>query len=233
MLFDLILSAISQIGYLILHVGAKGQFPPPLSQKEEALYIERLQKGDEEARRMLIEHNLRLVAHIVKKYYNGLVESEDLISIGTVGLIKAVSTYNGEKGIKLVTYASRCIENEILMCFRGLKKTSQDVLMGDPIETDKEGNNLTLLDILADDTDILDDLDLKFKVTELQEYLKTELSPREQKIIFMRYGLGGFEELPQREVAQRLHISRSYVSRIEKKALLKLKKRFLQKGIRS
>lgn len=211
---------------MVLHVNSSGQFPPPLSKKKEDECIENMLAGDEAARTKLIEHNLRLVAHIVKKYSNSNIEQEDLISIGTVGLIKAVSTYKGNKGIKLATYASRCIENEILMCFRSLKKTAQDVHISDPIDTDADGNSLTLGDILADNVDIIDDVDLKLKTEQLHGLLQTELTPREQKIIYMRYGLFGYSELPQREVAKRLHISRSYVSRIEKKALEKLRERF-------
>lgn len=226
MFLELILSAMSHIVYMVLHVSSSGQFPPPLSKKEEAECIEKMLSGDEAARTKLIEHNLRLVAHIVKKYQNSNIEQEDLISIGTVGLIKAVSTYKGNKGIKLATYASRCIENEILMCFRGLKKTAQDVHISDPIDTDSDGNSLTLGDILADNVDIIDDVDLKLKVEQLHKLLETELTPREQKIIYMRYGLFGYSEMPQREVARRLHISRSYVSRIEKKALEKLRENF-------
>lgn len=211
---------------MVLHVNSSGQFPPPLSKKKEDECIEKMLAGDEAARTKLIEHNLRLVAHIVKKYSNSNIEQEDLISIGTVGLIKAISTYKGNKGIKLATYASRCIENEILMCFRSLKKTAQDVHISDPIDTDADGNSLTLGDILADNVDIIDDVDLKLKTEQLHGLLQTELTPREQKIIYMRYGLFGYSELPQREVAKRLHISRSYVSRIEKKALEKLRERF-------
>ena len=158
---------MSHIMYMVLHVSSSGQFPPPLSKRAEAECIEKMFAGDEEARTKLIEHNLRLVAHIVKKYSNSNIEQEDLISIGTVGLIKAVSTYKGNKGIKLATYASRCIENEILMCFRGLKKTAQDVHISDPIDTDSDGNSLTLGDILADNVDIIDDVDLKLKIDKL------------------------------------------------------------------
>lgn len=225
-MLQLLLYAMSQIAFLVLHVNSPGQFPPPLSTKKEAEYLALMKNGDNTAREKLIEHNLRLVAHIVKKYYNGNVEQEDLISIGTVGLIKAVSTYNDSKGIRLATYASRCIENEVLMHFRNLKKTAQDVSINDPIDTDKEGNSLTLGDILADDIDIAGDLDLKLRLEKLRRFVKTELDRREQKIICMRYGLLGSSELPQREVAKRLHISRSYVSRIEKKALQKLKAKF-------
>ncbi len=225
MVLELLLSAFSHIAYLVLNVGSPGRFPPPLSRKREAELIEKMLQGDKAAKDLLVEHNLRLVAHIVKKYYQSGIEGEDLISVGTIGLIKAVSTYKGGKGIKLATYASRCIENEILMCFRSLKKTAQDVPISDPIETDKEGNHLTLSDIIADDVDIAENIELKIKLEELSLALKSELTAREIKIIYMRYGLGGYHPLPQREVARRLHISRSYVSRIEKKALEKLKEK--------
>ncbi len=228
MFIELLLSAFSHIAYLVLNVNSQGRFPPPLKPQKEAEYIEKMLGGDRKAKDILIEHNLRLVAHIVKKYYSSGIDSEDLISVGTIGLIKGVSTYKGGKGIKLATYASRCIENEILMCFRTLKKTSQDIPISDPIETDKEGNHLTLSDIIADETDIAEDIELKLKLESLSSALKTELTPREQKIIYMRYGLNGFQPMPQREVARRLHISRSYVSRIEKKALEKLKSKLIE-----
>ncbi len=225
MFLNILLSALSSIVYLVLHVGSPGQFPPPLSPKKEEEYIKLSAAGDEKARQKLIEHNLRLVAHIVKKYPNSGAEQEDLISIGTIGLIKAVSTYKQGK-VRLATYASRCIENEILMHFRSLKKTAQDVLISEPIDTDAEGNNLTFGDIISDGSDVVEDIDLKWKIEKLKAYMESELTPREQKIISMRYGLEGGNELPQREVAARLHISRSYVSRIEKKALQKLRARF-------
>ena len=165
---------------------------------------------------------MRLVAHVVKKYYDTGYETDDLISIGTIGLIKAISSYNNSKGTRLATYAAKCIENEILMYFRAQKKVSLDVFMNEPIDTDKDGNELTLIDIIPSDFSILDDIDKRMKIKKLKEYLKTELNERERKIIILRYGLGGTEPLPQREVAKKLKISRSYVSRIEKKALEKL-----------
>ena len=181
---------------------------------------------DDGARNELIEHNLRLVAHIVKKYYNTGADQDDMISIGTIGLIKAVSTFNTDKGIHLATYASRCIENEILMFFRNQKKTAQDVFISDPIDTDKDGNTLTLIDVIADKSDIADEIDTKIKVEKLRVILPVCLTERERLIIEMRYGLCGREELTQREIAKKLNISRSYVSRIEKSALEKLRKQF-------
>ena len=216
----------SAIYYFALHVKGAGSFPPPLSAEREAELLIKSQNGDNEARNELIEHNLRLVAHIVKKYYNTGADQDDMISIGTIGLIKAVSTFNADKGIHLATYASRCIENEILMFFRNQKKTAQDVFISDPIDTDKDGNTLTLIDVIADKSDIADEIDTKIKVEKLRVILPVCLSERERLIIEMRYGLFGREELTQREIAKKLNISRSYVSRIEKSALEKLRKQF-------
>ena len=225
-MLKLLLEILSNIFYLALHVKSGGSFPPPLSAKKEDELLTRVANGDTEARNILVEHNLRLVAHIVKKYYTTGCEQDDLISIGTIGLIKAVSTFKNDKGIRLATYASRCIENEILMYFRNLKKTAQDVYMSDPIETDKEGNTLTLIDVIADDSDIADEIDTKMKLQKLRVIIGGVLDEREYEIIRMRYGLGGQKELTQREVASKLGISRSYVSRIEKSALSKLRAKF-------
>ena len=216
----------SAIYYFALHVKGAGAFPPPLSAEREAELLEKSRNGDDGARNELIEHNLRLVAHIVKKYYNTGADQDDMISIGTIGLIKAVSTFNSDKGIHLATYASRCIENEILMFFRNQKKTAQDVFISDPIDTDKDGNTLTLIDVIADKSDIADEIDTKIKVEKLRVILPVCLTERERLIIEMRYGLCGREELTQREIAKKLNISRSYVSRIEKSALEKLRKQF-------
>lgn len=216
----------SAVYYFALHVKGAGAFPPPLSAEREAELLEKSRNGDDDARNELIEHNLRLVAHIVKKYYNTGADQDDMISIGTIGLIKAVSTFNADKGIHLATYASRCIENEILMFFRNQKKTAQDVFISDPIDTDKDGNTLTLIDVIADKSDIADEIDTKIKVEKLRVILPVCLTERERLIIEMRYGLCGREELTQREIAKKLNISRSYVSRIEKSALEKLRKQF-------
>lgn len=216
----------SAVYYFALHVKGAGSFPPPLSAEREAELLEKSRNGDDDARNELIEHNLRLVAHIVKKYYNTGADQDDMISIGTIGLIKAVSTFNADKGIHLATYASRCIENEILMFFRNQKKTAQDVFISDPIDTDKDGNTLTLIDVIADKSDIADEIDTKIKVEKLWVILPVCLTERERLIIEMRYGLCGREELTQREIAKKLNISRSYVSRIEKSALEKLRKQF-------
>ena len=226
MFFDLLMKIASAIYYFALQVMGGGVFPPPLSAERVAELLEKSRNGDDGARNELIEHNLRLVAHIVKKYYNTGADQDDMISIGTIGLIKAVSTFNTDKGIHLATYASRCIENEILMFFRNQKKTAQDVFISDPIDTDKDGNTLTLIDVIADKSDIADEIDTKIKVEKLRVILPVCLTERERLIIEMRYGLCGREELTQREIAKKLNISRSYVSRIEKSALEKLRKQF-------
>ena len=226
MFFDLLMKIASAVYYFALHVKGAGSFPPPLSAEREAELLEKSRGGDDGARNELIEHNLRLVAHIVKKYSHTGADQDDMISIGTIGLIKAVSTFNADKGIHLATYASRCIENEILMFFRNQKKTAQDVFISDPIDTDKDGNTLTLIDVIADKSDIADEIDTKIKVEKLRVILPICLTERERLIIEMRYGLCGREELTQREIAKKLNISRSYVSRIEKSALEKLRKQF-------
>ena len=212
--------------FFILHVCGSGAFPKPLSEKREREYLSRMSEGDEQARQILIEHNLRLVAHIVKKYHVSDDERDDLVSIGTIGLIKAVNTFKPDKNIRLSSYASRCIENEILMHFRSAKKSAQDVSLSETIDTDKDGNQLTLLDILAVEDDILDNLDRKLNTQKLGQYIKDELTEREQKVIVMRYGLDGSKPVTQKDIAKLMNISRSYVSRIETKALKKLRKRY-------
>lgn len=200
----------------ILHVTGVGSFPQPLSAKEEKNCFTLMKNGDVSARNKLIEHNLRLVAHIVKKYYMSTSDQDDLVSIGTIGLIKAVDTFDADKGIRLSSYAARCIENEILMFFRNCKKSAQDVSMNEPIDTDKDGNALILMDVMATEDLIVDELDTKIKSEQLYRYIDEVLSERERIIINLRYGLGGKIPLTQREVAKKLNISRSYVSRIEK-----------------
>ena len=221
-----LLEYLSSILFFFLHITSAGSFPKALTAAEEKKYLEQMAAGDHHARQKLIEHNLRLVAHIAKKYYADENDRDDLVSIGTVGLIKAVDSFDPTKGIRLSSYASRCIENEILMFFRSAKKTAQDVSLKDPIDTDKDGNTLTLLDTIATDDHILEDIDLRMKVRQLYDAVKTRLSPREREIVLLRYGLTGQRPLVQREVAKKLNISRSYVSRLEKKALQKLRKAF-------
>ena len=206
--------ALSNLLFVILHVTGSGSFPRPLTAKEEREYLERFQNGDMKARNKLIEHNLRLVAHIIKKYYSSQSDQDDLVSIGTIGLIKAVNTFDSSKGIRLSSYAARCIENEVLMFFRNGKKSAQDVSMNEPIDTDKEGNTLTLMDVMSTEDNIVDNLDIKIKSEQLKKYLVEVLTPRERIIIELRYGLNGSRPLTQREVAQRLKISRSYVYKI-------------------
>ena len=199
-------------------------FPQPLSAAQETVYLRQYQNGDMHARDILIERNLRLVAHIVKKYMNSGKETDEMISVGIVGLVKAVNTYNFEKGSRLATYAARCIDNELLMLMRGDRKLSREVSLYDPIGTDKEGNEITLLSILEhEDEDIIDQLDKKQSLRELSNILSKVLTPREYFVVIRRYGLYGHHETTQRELDEQLNISRSYVSRIEKKALEKLR----------
>lgn len=199
-------------------------FPQPLSAAQETVYLRQYQNGDMHARDIIIERNLRLVAHIVKKYMNSGKETDEMISVGIVGLVKAVNTYNFEKGSRLATYAARCIDNELLMLMRGDRKLSREVSLYDPIGTDKEGNEITLLSILEhEDEDIIDQLDKKQSLRKLSKILSKVLTPREYFVVIRRYGLYGHHETTQRELAEQLNISRSYVSRIEKKALEKLR----------
>ncbi|WFR55079.1 RNA polymerase sporulation sigma factor SigK [Anaerocolumna sp. AGMB13025] len=202
-------------------------FPKPLSAKEETEILNQCMEGSKEARDILIERNLRLVAHIVKKYNTADKEIDDLISIGTIGLIKAIDTFDTEKGIRLATYASRCIDNELLMMLRSGKRQAKEVYLYEPIGSDKEGHEINLLDIIeSSDTDIVDELELQGNVKKLYELVNKVLTKREKQIIEMRYGLNMQEEITQREIANKIGISRSYVSRIEKKALKKLRESF-------
>ena len=203
-----------------LRVSASGKsFPKPLSAAEERHYLELSAQGDLEARNILIERNLRLVAHIMKKYYSQNADQEDLISIGTIGLIKGISTFDFSKGARLATYAARCVENEILMHFRAQKKAASDVSLSDCIETGKDGTSLALIDVICSDEDLFEDFSTKELYGKLYTVMDEVLSPREREVLRLRYGLGGCTPLPQREIADRCGISRSYVSRIEKKAL--------------
>lgn len=206
-----------------LRLSSGGSFPKPLSAKEERDYLARAAEGDLEARNILIERNLRLVAHIMKKYYTQASDQEDLISIGTIGLIKGISTFQPEKGTRLATYAARCIENEILMHFRGQKKSATDVSLSDYIETGKDGTSLSLMDVVCSDEDVFEQLSEQELIGRMSRAVQTVLEPREREILRMRYGLSGATPLTQREVAGQCGISRSYVSRIEKKALRKLR----------
>lgn len=209
------------------YISSNNSFPQPLTKEEEERYLGLFEAGDEEARNVLIERNLRLVAHIVKKYNNIGKDADDLISIGTIGLIKAISTYDRTKGTRLATYAARCIDNEILMTIRSDKKSKVEVSLQEPIGIDKEGNEISLMDILGTDVDdVIDQVDLKMQVKKLYNKINDVLKGREKIIIELRYGLmdGGCKT--QREIAEILGISRSYVSRIEKRAIKKLNKAF-------
>jgi RNA polymerase sporulation-specific sigma factor len=214
------------IYFLALHVTGAGSFPPPLSAKKENELLEKSLNGDVSARNKLIEHNLRLVAHIAKKYESKNDILEDLISIGIIGLIKAVDSFSNEKGVKLATYSAKCIENEILMHLRSNKKNSKNVSLFDAIGEDKDGSIITLMDVVPSSSLPVDlQLDRKNKISKLISYLP-KLDERELEIISLRYGLGNNEELTQKEVAKKFNISRSYVSRIEKRALTKLLQEF-------
>ena len=202
---------------------SSGSFPKPLTAKEETYYLERAAKGDLEARNILVERNLRLVAHIMKKYYTQTSDQEDLISVGTIGLIKGISTFDRTKGSRLATYAARCVENEILMYFRSQRKSSQDVSLSDYIETGTDGAALSLMDVVSDDADLLETVSNRQRLDALRRAVERLPDDREREVIQLRYGLGGVGPYRQREVAQRLGISRSYVSRIEKRALQALR----------
>ena len=201
-----------------------GSFPKPLSQKEETHYLKLAAEGDLEARNVLIERNLRLVAHIMKKYYAQASDQEDLISIGTIGLIKGISTFDASIGARLATYAARCAENEILMHFRSLRKSAQDVSLSDYIETGADGAALSLMDVVGDDTDLLERVTTREQIRQLRKSMEEVLTDQERQVVQLRYGLGGQAPMRQREVAQITGISRSYISRIEKRALEKLRK---------
>ena len=202
-------------------------FLKPLTSEEESYYLQEYKQGNLEAKNILIERNLRLVAHIVKKYQGAPEEMDDLISIGTIGLIKAIHTFDAQKASRLSTYAARCIDNELLMLLRSKKKTNREVSLYDPIGTDKEGNEISLLDIIeTEPVDVVKNYSLKQDIARLYQLLPKALTTREREIIKLRYGLYGEQELTQREIAKRLNISRSYVSRIEKNAILKLRSFF-------
>ncbi len=216
-------SAIFLVGY----ISNNSLFPEPLSSEEEKKYLERLKEGDEEARNILIERNLRLVAHVCKKYSTTKVEQDDLISIGTIGLIKGINSFDSSKGVRLATYVSRCVDNEVLMFLRSNKKVNAEVYLEDPIGKDKDDNTVTLQEVLENnEKNIEDEVDLKFKVKKLYEKMKEVLKAREKTILELRFGLGGKKPQTQNEIADSMGISRSYVSRIETKAIGKLAKEF-------
>ena len=206
-----------------LRLGNTGSFPRPLKAEEEREYLARFAQGDMEARNKLIEHNLRLVSHILKKYYVQASDQDDLLSIGTIGLIKGISTFKPDKNVRLATYASRCVENEILMYFRSQRKYQGDVSLSDSIESDREGNALSLMDVISVDDDMLENLDTRDSCAKVRKCVQSCLTPREAKVVTLRYGLDGEGPRTQREIAAACGISRSYVSRLEKKALGKLR----------
>jgi RNA polymerase sporulation-specific sigma factor len=204
-------------------------FLKPLSTKEEQKYLLQLREGDKNARKVLIERNLRLVAHVVKKYSVGETDIEDIMSTGIIGLIKAIDTFKMERNIKLATYASRCIENELLMLFRNDKKLSKEVFFNETIKVDNTGNTVSLIDVIeSKDEDVVDRLELEEDIKNMYIYIEQMLSKREKEILYMRYGLKGYKEMTQREISLKYKISRSYVSRIEKKALEKIKGRYVK-----
>lgn len=211
---------------LILGIEETASFPPPLKKGEEAMLFQKMKDGDMAARDKIIEHNLRLVSHIIKKYYSSYENPDELLSIGSLGLIKAVDSFKNDFGTKFATYGARCIQNEILMFFRSKKKGVCDVSINDTIDIDKDGNPLTYLDIIGVEEPIERNLDLKEYISKITEFVDTALDERENKIIVLRYGLKGYMPKTQREVAKYLNISRSYVSRIEKRALEKLRDEF-------
>jgi len=223
-----LLSLLLRFHYMFLRVTQNREFPPPLSDEEESECIKALEQNDMAARNKLIEHNLRLVAHIVKKYYAQSKNQDDLTSIGTIGLIKAVDTYKNGSGTRFATYASKCIQNEILMYFRSRKKLSAEVSLSDTIDIDKDGNPLTYMDVISAPDTIAEELDLKMMSEKAKRIIMNCLDDREKQIIVYRYGLNGDKPLTQRELSNKLKISRSYVSRIEKSALEKIKVRLLR-----
>lgn len=212
--------------FLLLKLSPSSAFPPPLPAAEEREQFRKARNGDENARTILIERNLRLVAHIAKKYYAPGCDNEDLISIGTIGLIKAIDTYNPDSGTRFATYAGKCLQNEILMYFRSRKKLASETLLSDAVDTDKDGNPLTYMDIICCEDDVFEEIENKMNTKKAVKAVYTVLDEREREIILLRYGLGGESPITQRETAKKLGISRSYVSRIEKSALEKLRAQF-------
>jgi RNA polymerase sporulation-specific sigma factor len=227
MLLSLLQSLSTNILYFMLHLSPANSFPKPLSAKQEQEELVKFHTlGDINARNRLVNHNMRLVAHIIKKYYSNYSDQEDIISIGTIGLIKAINTFDYTKGTRLATYASRCIENEILMHFRTRKRNAQEISMDEPIDTDSEGNPLTFSDIIFSTESVFDDVELKIQSEKLYKYIDNIKDQRKKQILIMRYGLYGTNAFTQREIAEKLGISRSYVSRIETKALEELRDYF-------
>ena len=227
-MLSLILSFIFHIYHLVLGVSTPNKFPPPLTKEDEKKHFALAKKGNEDSRQKLILHNLRLVSHIVRKYYSNTPDSEDLVSIGTIGLVKAVDTFKIESGIRFATYAARCIQNEILMHFRVQKKRSGEVSLGETIDVDRDGNPLTYMDVIYTNDNLGEELDKKTQIERALRLVQSLLDEREKQIIKMRYGLFGLTKCyTQKEIADKLSISRSYVSRIEKSALDKLRSKMV------
>jgi len=219
-----LLSVLAGFSFTVLSAAPRQQFPPPLEKgTEDTLFRRWREEGDREAREKLIEHNLRLVAHIVRKYYASSPDKDDLVSIGSIGLIKAIDSFDPGNGARFATYGAKCIQNEILMYFRSQKKYGQEVSIHETIDTDRDGNPLTYMDIMGSEDTIADDIDTKIKLSRAAAFITAGLDPREREIVVLRYGLTGGNPMPQREVARKLGISRSYVSRIEKAALEKIR----------
>lgn len=221
---------ISRLFCLFLKVSGAKSFPSPLTPEEETDCFLRIKQGDRQAREKLIEHNLRLVAHIVKKYYSSYKNQEDLVSIGTVGLIKAIDSFDIANGTRFATYASKCLQNEILMYFRSQKKASCEVSINETIDIDKDGNPLTYIDVISCEDTIAEDIDLKINSKKAVDIINSTLTKRERQIIILRYGLNNRRPVTQREIASALGISRSYVSRIEKSAIDKIRSEFIRSG---
>ena len=223
---QLIQLILQNLTFFALHLKSLNSFPKPLSASKEQELLTRMKSGDKLARSTLIEHNLRLVSHIIKKYFANNDEQEDLVSIGTIGLIKAIDSFDADKGVRLATYAARCVENEILMHFRAQKKDANNISVNEPIDTDSEGEPLTIIDTIYCDDTISDDIDLKNKTQALYKFVEEITDDRDREIIIKRYGLYNQKELTQRKIASEMGISRSYVSRIEKRVLEELKGKF-------
>ena len=219
-------SLLADFFYFMLGISSSQSFPPPLSNEKETEYFLLAAKGDESAREKLIVHNLRLVSHIVRKYYASSPSQEDLVSIGTIGLIKAVDSFNASNGARFATYAAKCIQNEILMHFRAQKKLANEISINETIDIDRDGNPLTYIDVIGCDECFCEDIDKKIQIEKALKYVNSVLTERERLVIIMRYGLYNHPPLTQREAAQKLKISRSYISRIEKSALQKLNSAF-------
>ncbi len=229
MILEFLQTIFSKLLFFTGRISESNSFPKPLTKEQEEEYLKKMKQGDENAKEILIKHNLRLVAHVVKKYA-GSADKDDLLSVGSIGLIKAINTYEIGKGTQLATYTARCIENEILMLFRANKKFKNDISFNDVVGQDKEGNSLTLMDLISQkEEDTVTDIEKKLEKEKFNEKIKSILNEREYKIISMRYGLNNGKTYAQREVAAMLNISRSYISRIEKKAIEKLKKH-IKKG---